>query len=90
MEYRMQLLETYCEKLLDIQADIDVLNPAADLPTSVENMCIITKALHRSAMRGVKTQRQGETFNKNEFSGKHFDFKNFLRAKCLMTHLLQI
>jgi len=51
LEYRMQLLETYCVKLLDIQGDIDVLYPINDLRESVEDKCIIIKALHRSAIK---------------------------------------
>jgi len=31
LEYRMQLLETHYEKLMNIPADSDVLNPANDL-----------------------------------------------------------
>jgi len=76
---------------LDIQSDIDLLNPSNDLRASVEDMCDITISLYRPAMQGNDSQKISQADNNHhrpisnlpkvnlpKFSGKYADFKNFI------------
>ncbi|XP_033252781.1 uncharacterized protein LOC117192220 [Drosophila miranda] len=76
---------------MDIQSDMDCLNPNNDLRASVEDMCVTTKALYMSALKEPETQRIQRRdrssqrhsshlpkMNLPKFSGKHSEFKNFI------------
>jgi len=101
----MQLLVTYCEKFVDIQADIDVLSPSNNLRESIEDICIIKKLrigpqLKKSCVQNFNKGDSSSHYQMSQlpkmslprFCEKHTELKNFispLRVSFTMTCLLQ-
>ncbi|XP_065368808.1 uncharacterized protein LOC135961242 [Calliphora vicina] len=87
---RLEILNSYIEDVMDIQTEIDILDPSNDERSDLENLCVSTKSM----LLGYLTPREhsiAETtlgFSSHhsrlpsmklpKFSGKYAEYKNFI------------
>jgi hypothetical protein len=91
LQCRLDMLNSYIEKAMGLQSEIDSLDPENDNRSGLEEICVTTKALFMSALApsGNKSQTQNARscishysnlpkLKLPTFSGKHAEFKQFI------------
>ncbi|XP_041451933.1 uncharacterized protein LOC121405335 [Drosophila obscura] len=89
IQCRLEVLNSYIEKAMALQSEIDVLDPDNSDRAALEETCVITKALYMSAATNRSPQpymnsaptHHHSNFPKlklPKFSGKHADYKQFI------------